>query len=66
MPGQLSLENQSWSVQQLAIKNYVLAPKDITENIYVEKTYHIRKVGGGLQKKRVSVGSTTPCYISFL
>jgi hypothetical protein len=24
-----------------------LAPKNIAENIYVEKSYYIRKVGGG-------------------
>ena len=29
------------------VKNYVLTPKNIAENIYVEKTYYIRKVGGG-------------------
>ena len=29
------------------VKNYVLALKNITKNIYVEKTYYIRKVGGG-------------------
>jgi hypothetical protein len=28
-------------------ENYVLAPKNIAKNIYVEKTYHIRKVGRG-------------------
>ena len=43
-------------------KNYVLASKNIAENIYVEKTYHIRTVGGGgqpevgLRKKKASVG----------
>ena len=44
------------------VDNYVLAPKNIAENIYVEKTYHIRKVGGGggvrqgSEKKKASVG----------
>ena len=44
------------------LKNYVLTPKNIAENIYVEKTYHIRKVGGGggqtglRKKKKASVG----------
>ena len=43
------------------VKNYVLTPKNIAENIYVEKTYYIRKVGGGgvrqgSEKKKASVG----------
>ena len=48
------------------LKNYVLTPKNIAENIYVEKTYHLRKVGGGggvrqgsEKKKRVLV--SFPC-----
>ena len=34
------------------LKNYVLTPKNIAENIYVEKTYHIRKVGRAPKKKK--------------
>ena len=57
------------------LKNYVLTPKNIAENIYVEKTYHIRKVGGGggsgrapKKKKRVLVSfprSATPLVWNF-
>ena len=54
----------------IMLKNYVLALKNIAKNVYVEKTYYIRKVGGGggvkqssKKKKRVLVSfprSATP------
>ena len=34
-------------MQVTYVKNYVLAPKNIAKNIYVEKTSYIRKVRGG-------------------
>ena len=57
------------------VNNYVLALKNIAKNIYVEKTYYIRKVGGGggqaeLRKKKSECWSLfhvppPPCLCSY-